>query len=65
MVYGSLCYTKAVINEQRTIQGVKRKEKEARIGDKYVRKKFDVVIEELTVMNSFLIPLLHMLAKIA
>lgn len=34
------------------------------MGSSYAKKKFKIVMEERTVVNSFLIPLLHMLAVI-
>lgn len=50
------------VKEQRTIQGVKRKGRNRR--ERYEKKKFKIVMEELAIMNPFLIPLWHMLVLI-
>lgn len=34
------------------------------LGDRYEEKKSKIVVEELAIMNSFLIPLLHVLVEI-
>lgn len=40
---------------------LKRRRRKAEVGDRYNEKKWKIVMEELAIMNLFLIPLLHML----
>lgn len=43
---------------------LKRRRRKAEIGNRYEKKKCKIVMGELAIMNSFLIPLLHMLVII-